>query len=194
MLDRFLSRLRTRYEDERTSTALRERFRQAGVDVGLYSYGCFDLKRFQTCTTIGRYCSFAETSRVYTRDRSVDFMALTPYLFNSALGMVDEDRIEQKRIVIEDDVWFGHNAVILPGAKTIGRGAVVGAGAVVTKPVEPYAIVVGNPARVLKKRFDDATIARIEATRWWELDLAGLRRLATEQPELVFNPAKQFVA
>jgi maltose O-acetyltransferase len=59
--------------------------------------------------------------------------------------------VVQKKIVIEDDVWIGAGAVILPGI-TLGHGAVVGAGAVVTKDVPPYSIVVGNPARILKMR------------------------------------------
>lgn len=64
-------------------------------------------------------------------------------------------------VTIEDDVWVGTRAIILAGV-TIGRGAVIAAGAVVTKSVAPYAIVAGNPARELRKRWDDATIAEHE--------------------------------
>ena len=63
--------------------------------------------------------------------------------------------------IIESDVWIGTRAVILAGV-TIGRGAVVAAGAVVTRSVEPYAIVAGNPARLIRKRWDDETIAEHE--------------------------------
>ena len=68
------------------------------------------------------------------------------------------------------------SAIVLPGV-LIGHGAVVGAGAVVTRDVAPYAIVAGNPARVVRHRFDEAVIARLLASDWWSLDEPALRRL-----------------
>jgi len=65
------------------------------------------------------------------------------------------------------DVWIGDNSVIMSGL-TIGTGAVIGAGAVVTKDVPPYAIVAGIPGRILRYRFDERTIDRLLASRWWE--------------------------
>jgi carbonic anhydrase/acetyltransferase-like protein (isoleucine patch superfamily) len=70
--------------------------------------------------------------------------------------------------VIGNDVYIGVGAIVLSGV-SIGDGAVVGAGAVVTKSVEPYAIVAGNPARLVRYRFDDETRARLLALRWWDL-------------------------
>lgn len=76
---------------------------------------------------------------------------------------VTEKRPEDDRdVIIEDDVWIGSRAIILKGL-TIGRGAIIGAGAVVTKSVPPYAVAAGNPARVLKFRWDTDTILRHEA-------------------------------
>ena len=72
-----------------------------------------------------------------------------------------------KRTILGNDVWVGTNAVIL-GGLTIGDGAVIGAGAVVTKDVEPYSIVVGNPAREIKKRFSDQIIASLLEIKWWD--------------------------
>ena len=69
--------------------------------------------------------------------------------------------------VIEDDVWIGSNSVILSGVK-IGRGAVIGAGSIVTKNVPKYAIVAGNPAKVIKMRFNDEEISKLEKLKWWE--------------------------
>ncbi|MBN2965577.1 CatB-related O-acetyltransferase, partial [Sulfurospirillum sp. T05] len=70
-------------------------------------------------------------------------------------------------IIIEDDVWIGSNCVILSGV-TIGRGSVIGAGSVVTKNIPKYSIVGGNPAKVIKNRFNHETICLIENLKWWD--------------------------
>ncbi|TWA68632.1 chloramphenicol O-acetyltransferase type B [Azospirillum baldaniorum] len=69
--------------------------------------------------------------------------------------------------VIGNDVWIGSEAIVMPGV-TIGDGAVIGTRALVTRDVEPYAIVGGNPARVIRKRFDDDLIALLLEMRWWD--------------------------
>jgi virginiamycin A acetyltransferase len=81
--------------------------------------------------------------------------------------------------------------MILPGCARIGRGAVIGAGAIVTRDVPAYAVVVGNPARVLRKRFEPDAIEALETSRWWELDLGGLAELARDHEDLVFHPTAE---
>ena len=78
-------------------------------------------------------------------------------------------------IVVGNDVWIGYEAVILSGV-TIGDGAIIGARAVVTKDVLPYTIVAGVPARPIRKRFDEETIARLEQLRWWDWPEDEIRR------------------
>ncbi len=78
-------------------------------------------------------------------------------------------------ITIGNDVWIGLKATILPGV-TIGDGAIIGAHAVVSRDVRPYAIAVGNPAREVKRRFDDATVEELLAVRWWDWDPAKITR------------------
>ena len=75
--------------------------------------------------------------------------------------------------MIGNDVWIGSEAVIMPGI-TVGDGAVIGTRALVTRDVEPYAIVGGNPAKPIRKRFDDRQIALLLEMRWWEWDDAAL--------------------
>lgn len=75
--------------------------------------------------------------------------------------------------VIGNDVWIGSEAIIMPGVK-VGDGAVIGTRALVTRDVEPYAIVGGNPARVIRKRFDDDSIAMLLEMKWWDWDDARL--------------------
>ncbi len=161
---------------------------QHDVEVGLYSYGCFDPHRIGRNVRVGRYCSFAPSAHVFTRNHGLSYLGTTSYLYNAALGVVPEDTIAHGRCVIEDDVWVGHNAVILPGVGRVGRGAVIGAGAVVTRDVDPYAIVGGNPARTLRFRFDPDTIAAVEETRWWDWSLDEFRARLAREPDLFFRP------
>jgi len=75
----------------------------------------------------------------------------------------------ERRVVVGNDVWLGHNVTVMGGV-TIGDGAVVGSGAIVTKSIPPYAIAVGNPARIIKYRFDSTIIEKIMAIKWWDWD------------------------
>jgi acetyltransferase-like isoleucine patch superfamily enzyme len=70
-------------------------------------------------------------------------------------------------VVIGNDVWLGYGSMIMSGVG-IGDGAVIAAGAVVTRDVEPYSIVAGNPARLIKKRFDEETIDKLLKIKWWD--------------------------
>lgn len=81
--------------------------------------------------------------------------------------------------VAGDDVWFGSGATILPGAR-IGSGAIIGAGAVVAGEVPPYAIVAGNPARVVRMRFDADTVARLLDVAWWDWPIEHIRACEAE--------------
>lgn len=174
--------------NEYESTALRSYFSEKyGIKVGLYTYGCFDRWRIPPGSTIGRYCSIAKSARVLNANHPIQAISTHPYLYDPAFGVVSESHVVETRIVIEDDVWLSHNAVITPSCKRIGRGAIIGAGAVVTGDVPPYAIVAGVPAKIIRYRFDQARIDEIEKSRWWEQDKAGLKRLVTEKKAFAFG-------
>jgi hypothetical protein len=113
-------------------------------------------------------------------------------LYNSRLGCVSKDAFDYDSCEIGDDVWLGHNSVVAPGCRSIGRGAVLAAGAVATESVAPYAIMAGVPARQVRLRFEDSVIRDIEATRWWEWDLPELRRRLAASPDLILRPADYF--
>jgi acetyltransferase-like isoleucine patch superfamily enzyme len=179
-------------KEQMFSTPLRAKFSAAGVEVGLYSYGCFDLSRFPSGVRVGRYCSIANTARVILRNHGVNFLGMTAMFYWPELGVVDRDPIPFGTLSIGDDVWIGHNATILPGVGSIGRGAVIAAGAIVTRPVPSYAIVAGNPARIMRLRFSNTAIDAIEKSRWWECDPAALRQLVQDQPDFVYQPEKYF--
>ena len=84
-----------------------------------------------------------------------------------------------QRVNIGNDVWIGHGAIILPGL-TVGNGAVVAAGSVVTKDVEPYSIVAGNPAKEIRKRFPQSIWSELEAIGWWDWDHNTLKERVDE--------------
>jgi acetyltransferase-like isoleucine patch superfamily enzyme len=87
--------------------------------------------------------------------------------------------IERNDITIGSDVWIGRNAVLLGGVN-VGHGAIIGAYTVVAKDVPPYAVVVGNPAVVIRYRFDQTTITRLLSIRWWEWSDELIRQRAAD--------------
>lgn len=129
---------------------------------------------------------------MFLRNHGTSFLGLSAYFFNESLGVVSENTIPTSKLDISDDVWIGHNATILPDVGSIGRGAVIAAESVVTKAVPAYAVVAGNPARVIRYRFDESVIEQVEASRWWEKEPSELRALLSTNPGLVFNPATHF--
>jgi virginiamycin A acetyltransferase len=179
---------RSQYNNTKLRAYFREHFR---IDVGYYSYGCFDQWRMPGPISIGRYCSIANSVRTVPINHPYDAMTTHPALYERKFGVVDNNIHWDDTLVIEDDVWIGHNAIILPGCKFIGRGAIIGAGSIVTKRVEPDAIVAGTPARLLRYRYEPDLIAALEASRWWELDAPQLRVLAQTNPDLLFHPTPE---
>lgn len=91
--------------------------------------------------------------------------------------------LEQDSVILGNDVWIGARAMILDGCK-VGDGAIIAAGAVVTKDVHPYAIVGGIPARVLKMRLSEEVATKVQNTRWWDLSIDELQTFARDMLEV----------
>ncbi len=190
--DRVLVRV---VRNHRESRLLRRWFAaRHGIIVGEQTFGAFDRWRMSSFTHIGRYCSIAPTARIIDANHPMDALSTHPCFYLRSWGLIGADQVRATPIVVEDDVWMGHNAIVLPGCKRIGRGAVIGAGAVVTADVEPYAIVAGTPARVVRHRFPPDLVAAIERTRWWEHDVPALRAAARAAPEFLLNPSVEGAA
>lgn len=94
--------------------------------------------------------------------------------------------------MIGNDVWIGREAKILPGVK-VGDGAIIGAYAVVAKDVPAYCVAVGNPARVVKKRFDDDIIALLEKVQWWNWPIEDITEFLPVLTMSDINRAKVFL-
>jgi virginiamycin A acetyltransferase len=146
------------------------------IDIGMYSYGgCFSPDNVPGGTTIGRYCSFATEFTVLNGNHPAKFKSQHPFFYNPMFGYVNELLITRSKLVIENDVWVGHGAIILPAVTQIENGAIIGAGCVVTENVPPFAIVAGNPGRIIKYRFDEIMIETIQRSRWWEKDIKDIK-------------------
>jgi len=164
------------------STTLRKIFSEYyKVDIGLYTHGaCFIPGRIDKHTTIGRYSSLATTTQVMNRNHPMNFKSMHGFFFNPILGFCQEDKIEYIPLDIGNDVWLGHNSIIMPNVKNIGDGAVVAAGAVVNKDIPPYAVVVGNPARIVRFRFSKEKIEELLASKWWDKSIEELKNKVEE--------------
>ncbi|OYU55033.1 MAG: chloramphenicol acetyltransferase [Chitinophagaceae bacterium BSSC1] len=124
---------------------------------------------------IGKFCMIASNVTFIMNGANQITDAITSYpfaIFGQAwANAMDNKTYPQKGdIVIGNDVWIGYNATILAGV-TIGHGAIIAANATVTKDVEPYSIVGGNPAQLIRKRFPQETIAKLLELAWWDWDL-----------------------
>lgn len=123
---------------------------------------------------IGKFCSIACGAKFIFTSANHSLKSLSTYpfpIFFEEWGLDVSDITDawdnKGDIIVGNDVWIGYEAVILSGV-TIGDGAVVGSRAVVTKDIPPYTIVGGVPAKPIRKRFDDVTIARLLELKWWD--------------------------
>lgn len=119
--------------------------------------------------SIGNFCSFGPEVMIFSKaDHPLDLPSTFP--LRTKLLTPDQDNrdaVTKGPVTIGHDVWVGARAVILSGV-TIGNGAVIGAGAVIAKDVAPYAVMTGNPATEIKKRFGDEQVAALQKIAWWD--------------------------
>lgn len=162
---------------ELKSLMLRELFmKYHKVEIGMYTHGgCFKANNIDKYTVIGRYCSIAQSATVFNRNHPLEFKSTNALFFNPVLNIIKNDCITHIPLKVGNDVWLGHNSIILPNVRFIGDGAVIGAGAVVNKDVPPYAVVVGNPSRIVRYRFNKEQIEKIMKSKWWEKSIEELK-------------------
>lgn len=130
---------------------------------------------------IGKFCQIASGVEFLMNGANHQMNAVTTFPFYTLEGWkmnppASFDMPLKGDTVIGNDVWIGQNAVILPGVN-IGDGAIIGANSVVGKDVLPYSVVVGNPAREIRKRFDDEMISLLQQFQWWNKDIDEINGL-----------------
>ena len=141
------------------STTMNNDFDMNLVSVGKYTYGELNVLNFSEDKrlSIGNYCSIASNvTFAVCSEHTMNTISTFPFKVK-CLSSVAFEALSKGDIIVEDDVWIGQNAVVLSGVR-IGQGAIVAAGAIVTKDVPPYAIVGGNPAKIIKYRFKQELI------------------------------------
>jgi acetyltransferase-like isoleucine patch superfamily enzyme len=159
---------------------------QLGPDVTIGKYSGMNENTYLARAKMGAYCSIGARTAINPFNHPVDWLSIHEFQYHpNSYDWVDEykslDRLERtpdmfKTATIGNDVWMGHNVNVLSGID-IGDGAVIAAGAVVTKDVPPYAVMAGVPASVKRLRFSEKIIERLLRSRWWDLELAQLNGL-----------------
>ena len=145
------------------------------VEVGMYTGVLAAMSGgFAPGTKIGRYCSIAENVRLFGASHPTNTLSSHAFFYNPTLGYAKHDLLKRTRPTIGNDVFIGYNAVITHRVASIGDGAYIAAGSVVTKDVPPYAVVAGNPAQIIRYRFSSETIRGLLQERWWEASIDEL--------------------
>lgn len=141
---------------------------------------------------IGGFTSIANGVVLGGARHPMEWVSTSP-VFYAGRDSVKEKFAEHKlmpptEVRIGHDVWIGRSAIVLAGV-TVGNGSVIGAGSVVTKDVPPYAIVAGNPARLIRYRFDEGVIRKLEEINWWNFSEARLKKFGG-----LFNDVEGFLS
>lgn len=175
-----------------------------GYEIGDYSYGHPRIIRFEDAPQIriGKFCSIADNvTFMLGGNHQTGWVSTYPFsnyfecLYHCGnIHYVDGDHIKGEvlkgDIDIGNDVWIGQEAFFLSGIK-VGDGAIIGARAVVAKDVQPYSIVVGNPARHIRFRFDEATIESLLKMKWWDWPI---EKIAEAMPMIMSADLEGFIA
>lgn len=176
--------------DIHSTASVRSLSNLSNVQMGRYSY-CGNSCTINN-TTIGAFCSIAANVSIGRAEHDVTSVSMSPVFHEgrNALGksFSTHPAPPNRRTVIGNDVWIGQSALIKSGVR-IGSGAVIGMGSVVTRDIPPYEIHAGNPARFVRRRFDEETCARLEESRWWEWDHETLAAKAS-----LFRDVGEFLA
>jgi acetyltransferase-like isoleucine patch superfamily enzyme len=148
------------------------------IELGDYSY-ISGPRSYIEDAQIGKYCSIARQVTIGVSDHNYNWVTTSPIITSKSYGFINDNVKEPQKLppVIGNDVWVGMNVIIMRGV-TIGDGAIIAAGSVVTRDIEPYSIVAGIPARHLRYRFSEVQIQELLKIQWWNWDEQKIRENA----------------
>lgn len=130
--------------------------------------------------SIGNFCSIAYGVKIGLGNHPTKWLSTHPFAYDKKYGFVTQNRPFDEQIsqkcTIGNDVWIGANAIILAGI-TIGNGAIIGANSLVTSDVEPFSIIAGTPAKLIRFRFGQPTIDNLQQLKWWDWDDARIKQM-----------------
>ena len=170
--------------------ATTEAARRLNCTVGFGTYCGDNVVVGDNRTTIGKFDSIAANVIIGASEHPLNYLSTSPFFYNEALGFSKGTcEIYLKPVHVGNDVWICDN-VFIKGGVTIGDGAVLVAGAVVTKDVPPYAVVAGVPAKVLKYRFAPDIVQKLLELKWWNLPIEEIRQLPFKNIEKCFEIAE----
>lgn len=166
---RLISKRSTTHSLKKRSEKFSDLYPQYRIGLGTYGVPIVFSDNQTTTLKIGSFCSISDNVRIFLGGmHRTDWVTSYPFpAFCSEAKHIKDYSISKGDVVIGSDVWLCANSIILSGV-TIGHGAVVANGSIVTKDVEPYAIVAGNPAKTIRYRFDKNICDRLLATSWWD--------------------------
>jgi virginiamycin A acetyltransferase len=165
-------------------------------EIGSFS---FSSSGFDPAQKVGRYCSISWNVQIMADNHPLDFVSTSQFAYDQHSPMYKTSLIDfgieafnyklktmsrpgrEDLPLVEHDVWIGQNTLIGRGL-SLGTGSVVAAGSVVTKPVEPYWIVGGNPARKIRRRFADELCERMLAAEWWRYKFPDFNHMPFDDP------------
>lgn len=125
---------------------------------------------------IGSFCSIGRNVTIQEYNHFTDRLT-TYYIFKNVLNEAKNENTSLGSINIGSDVWIGANSTILSGVK-IGNGAIIGANSLVNKNIPNYSIVAGNPAKIIKMRFSDEIIKKLDQIKWWDWPIEKIKKNA----------------
>ncbi len=148
------------------------------VEVGLFAQkGGLVPGVLNPMTSVGRFSSISASARTFNANHPQALISTHAFFFNPSLGVVPDDLLSRTKLNIGHDVTIGINSVVTASVSEIGTGAQIGHSSVVFQNIPPYAIVQGNPGRIVDYRYPHETVERLIESKWWEKKLGNINNI-----------------
>lgn len=178
-----------KYSELHDFVCLHQNCKISYTTIGSYTYVAKSTEISKT--NIGKFCSIGSEVIIGLGKHPINFISTSPVFYSASkkqlgFSFTDEQLYDEyQNCKIGNDVWIGTRVLILDGV-TVGDGVIIAANSVVTRDVEPYSIIGGSPAKLIRKRFDEQTIKILQESEWWNWNVTSIReRIASFQKEIL---------